>query len=66
MTVGSPTLSSGPHAGLEYECMTKSSRGAIINDFPKQPCPVGIFVTHHFPASVPNSLDLNTYEFVIY
>jgi len=49
MTVGSPTQVGKPHAGLSYQCMTRNSRGALISDFPKQPCPVGLFTTQHFP-----------------
>jgi len=49
MTVGSPQQTGKPHVGLSYECMTKSSRGAMLTDFPAQPCPVGIFTSHHFP-----------------
>jgi len=49
MTVGAPGITTRPHAGLSYECMTKSSRGALVSDWPKQPCPVGIFTSHHFP-----------------
>ena len=52
MTVGAPGVTGKPHPGLSYECMTKSSRGALISEFPSKPCPVGIFTTHHFPPLV--------------
>ena len=49
MTVGSPSTTGKPHAGLSYQCMTKTSRGALVSDFPDHACPVGLFVTNHFP-----------------
>jgi len=49
MTVGSPGQSGKPRSGLSYQCMTRSSRGALVSDFPTQPCPVGLFTSHHFP-----------------
>ena len=36
------------HAGLSYQCMSGSSRGTIVPDFPKGKCDNGIFTTHHF------------------
>ncbi|OIW22867.1 hypothetical protein CONLIGDRAFT_650300 [Coniochaeta ligniaria NRRL 30616] len=51
MTVGSPTHTGKPHAGLSYNCLTTLiNRGPELSDFPTKPCPAGIFVTHHFPA----------------
>ena len=49
MTVGSPTITTKPRAGLSYQCMSGNSRGTIVNDFPKTKCSNGIFTTHHFP-----------------
>jgi len=48
MTVGSPTVTTKQHAGLSYQCMSGSSRGTIVTDFPKGKCSNGIFTTHHF------------------
>jgi len=54
MTVGSPTNTGKLQTGLSYNCLqTLINRGQEMSDFPTQPCPAGIFVTHHFPASVP-------------
>jgi hypothetical protein len=49
MTVGSPTITNKPHAGLSYQCMSGSSRGTIVSSFPAGKCNNGIFTTHHFP-----------------
>ncbi|KAM7211245.1 protein of unknown function (DUF1996) domain containing protein [Rhypophila decipiens] len=49
MTVGAPTVTDKPHAGLSYQCMTGGNRGALVSDFPKTKCTGGIFTTHHFP-----------------
>ncbi|KAF2119194.1 hypothetical protein BDV96DRAFT_642233 [Lophiotrema nucula] len=50
MTVGSPTTTSTPHVGLRYQCLTGTSRGAEMPDFPTKPCSGGIFTTQHFPS----------------
>lgn len=52
MTVGSPTITTKPHAGLSYQCMSGQSRGAIVSNFPTGKCSSGIFTTHHFPPYV--------------
>jgi hypothetical protein len=50
MTVGSPTTTGKPQVGLRYQCLTGTSRGAEMPDFPTKPCTGGIFTTQHFPA----------------
>jgi hypothetical protein len=59
MTVGNPATTSKTVAGLSYQCMSGSSRGAIVSAMPDKPCPGGIFTTHHFPPLV-NYMDLGT------
>ncbi|SPO06469.1 uncharacterized protein DNG_09159 [Cephalotrichum gorgonifer] len=50
MIVGDPGATSKEHAGLSYQCMQGGgNRGRITNEMPQQPCPGGIFTTHHFP-----------------
>ncbi len=50
MTVGSPTATSRSHVGLNYQCLTGGSRGALQATIPDKPCSGGIFTSHHFPA----------------
>ena len=50
MVVGDPGATSQEHVGLSYQCMNGMSRGAITAAMPDQPCPSGIFTTHHFPT----------------
>ncbi|CAJ2510757.1 Uu.00g063820.m01.CDS01 [Anthostomella pinea] len=55
MTVGSPTTSTEEqakaHAGLRFQCLVNTlNRGPETADFPTEPCPGGIFASHHFPA----------------
>jgi len=51
MTVGNPAATGRAQVGLRYQCLSSGGgRGAEMPDFPTQPCPGGIFTTHHFPA----------------
>jgi hypothetical protein len=56
MTVGnlaSNAIAGVKYIGLSYNCLqTLLNRGPEMRDFPTKPFPAGIFVTHHFPASV--------------
>ncbi|KAF2475961.1 uncharacterized protein BDR25DRAFT_322337 [Lindgomyces ingoldianus] len=49
MTVGSPTQTGKPHAGLSYQCIQGGNRGTLVSQFPTTKCNGGIFTTHHFP-----------------